>query len=1212
MIDAVKPSDDREAAAVFEFVDEYLGDLEAGRVRPLSDYLARHRGFDTAIAREYLRLSGAESVREPAHAVHESTPDADTDERRIGHYRLIRELGRGGQGSVWLAEDVRFARKVALKVLASRFESVSEDRRARFRREAEVIARLEHPGICPIYDADIDCDTPWIAMRLVEGQTLAQLLTDARAAASEGRTFAQLGADAPDSELTTSWPPHSTLDVHRTLLLFERAARALHAAHEAGVIHRDFKPGNVIVTPDGKPVVLDFGLAREVGTESAQLTESGEVFGTPAYMSPEQLRGASDELDRRTDVYSLGVALYETLTLVRPFEKQNDRAALFAAIQNEPAADPRALNPALTLDVKVVLDTALEKDRARRYATALEFAEDLRRIREYEPIRARPAGMVLRFVRWTRRHPALAGALGVLVVSFAVTVALLARMVVISDGRRIALEEKDKALDVALGKHLAQRALALVQEDPSAAVVLGIRAVEQAPGDLTRAALFDALDASHLARLYDPDRAGIVRDLALSHDETRLALGCSDGTVHVFDAHTGAALFTLGGDLASAVVRVAWSAGDTALGAAHGSGDVVCWDTDARRETGRAALRAPLEELVDAGALFACRTSTGASFVVDPHDASTRPLTDGAIDGLVRSPADGAVLVWRRASAELELHAFVSPDAGAPIACRASASVVAATASRGASGWRFFAATTAGTVEVLDEHGQLVAWWSSPASTSIESLTATADGAFVCVIAAAGPQHEVVVLDGAAQERFRVGLEAGARPLCAAFGPRDGLLALSASDRTLHVVDPRGHEGRDCSQRTLSTGFYLADELVWSRDGRTLFTRPNGQFAHAWHVFGAPDLPVAPNARALDARISADGSALVWATTQGTLETAPLDAIAELAPRACGETDARAPRVASVSAPDGDAWAVARTDADSVRWTIVRDADGEWPVAWPLPVDARVYVAPHGGGFAAIRAEGRASIAHASAPERDLGAAVASTAFACAAFDADGTRVALGAKDGRVLVLDARTGARLAELVDERSRRAVAVLAFRPGTSELAAFGDDTFVRFWDVGTGERVRGDEQLFPPRSLAYSRDGALLAATGSAGGGAVRVFTLAPFASSKYTTHHKQDVTAAEFSADGRYLLSAARDGSVFVRESRKDELVARRSFEGGAILCAHFDSGRENPRVVSVTADGAVRVWPIDPLPAARARFQRSLDAWEIQRERRLALPLEFH
>jgi serine/threonine protein kinase/WD40 repeat protein len=1211
MIDPVKPSDDRESAAVFEFVDDYAADLEAGRTRTLAEYLARHRGFDAAIAREYLRLRGEDHAHATPHAAPDSAPVAEADERRIGHYRMIRELGRGGQGSVWLAEDVRFARKVALKVLASRFESVSEDRRARFRREAEVIARLEHPGICPIYDADIDCDTPWIAMRLVEGQTLAQLLTDARAAVSEGRTFAQLGADAPDSELTTSWPPHSTLDVHRTLLLFERAARALHAAHEAGVIHRDFKPGNVIVTPDGKPVVLDFGLAREVGTESAQLTESGEIFGTPAYMSPEQLRGASDELDRRTDVYSLGVALYESLTLVRPFETQNNRAALFAAIQFEPAADPRALNAALTLDVKVVLDTALEKDRARRYATALELAEDLRRIREYEPIRARPAGMVLRFGRWTRRHPALAGALGVLVVSFVVTVALLARVLVVSRDRDDKAVKMLAALDVALGKHLAQRAESLTQEDPSAALVLGIRAVEQAPGDLTRAALFSALDAAHLAMLFDPDRAGIVKDLALSHDETRLALACSDGTVQVFDARTGTMLFALGGPSASAAVRIAWSADDTVLAAGHGSGDLVCWDVDARRETGRAELGAPLDALVQAGARFACRTSAGATFTIDSHAASARPLADTPVDGLALAASGDGVLVWRSADAELELHA-----GDALFTCRAGARLVAAACARASEGWRFFAGTSAGNVEFLDEDGTLSAWWSLPAGAAIESVSASADGAFVCVIAGSASQRDVIVLDATARERFRVALDAGARPRCAAFSPRDGLLAVSASDRTLHIVDPRGRDGREYQQRTLSTGFYLADEIEWSRDARMLFTRPNGPYAHAWYVFGAPDLPVAPHARALDAHVSADGGALVWATARGTIESAPLAAIAELAPRACEAAGTSAPLALPVSAPDGESWACARADEDGARWTIVRYAAdarpaAAWSAAWPVAPQTRAFLAPGGRALATISAEGRVHLAHESAPEHDLGDALASTAFASAAFDEHGARVALGARDGRVLVLDSVSGAQLAELVDARARGAIAVLAFRPGGDELAAFGDDTFVRSWNIADGTRVRGDEQLFPPRSLAYSRDGGLLLATGSAGGGAVRVFALAPFAASKLKTHHKQDVTAAEFSADGRFLLSAARDGSVFVRESRTGELFARRTFEGGAVIQAHFDGARENPRVVSVMQDGSVRVWPIDPLPAARARFQRGLDAWEIQREQMLALPLEF-
>ena len=303
---------DSDAADVFDFVDEFLTDRDKGREHPLAHYLARYARCQPAVAREYLVLT-APAPDESASSSERAQP---RPEPRIGPYRILSEIGRGGQGTVFLAEDSRIARKVALKVLASRFDLVSEDRRRRFRREAEVIARLEHPGICGIYDADIEGEAPYIAMRHVDGRSLAQILAEARAATAASAPV----PDSPESDVTTTWPPRSSLDVRRVLLLFERVARALHAAHEAGVVHRDVKPGNVMVARDGQPVLLDFGLARDEQADVATLTQSGDVFGTPAYMSPEQLAGGGAPLDRRTDVYSLAASLYEALTLVRPFE----------------------------------------------------------------------------------------------------------------------------------------------------------------------------------------------------------------------------------------------------------------------------------------------------------------------------------------------------------------------------------------------------------------------------------------------------------------------------------------------------------------------------------------------------------------------------------------------------------------------------------------------------------------------------------------------------------------------------------------------------------------------------------------------------------------------------------------------------------------------------------------------------------------------------
>jgi serine/threonine protein kinase len=211
---------------------------------------------------------------------------------------LIRELGRGGQGVVWLAEDTRLGRKVALKVLNG-LGPGAENHLARFRREAELASKLEHPGICGVHDTGIEGGVPYIAMRYVDGETLADKLTRLCSRKSNGDSVSFLTFGDSDPEqvpaaepVTEAKPSVNRAEIDRTILLFEQAAHAFHAAHEVGIVHRDIKPGNLMIEKDGHPILLDFGLARDDSDDAdPSLTQTGDLFGTPAYMSPEQITG---------------------------------------------------------------------------------------------------------------------------------------------------------------------------------------------------------------------------------------------------------------------------------------------------------------------------------------------------------------------------------------------------------------------------------------------------------------------------------------------------------------------------------------------------------------------------------------------------------------------------------------------------------------------------------------------------------------------------------------------------------------------------------------------------------------------------------------------------------------------------------------------------------------------------------------------------------
>ena len=266
-------------STVHEVFEDYLQRLERGEEPRINDVVGDRPELLPRIEKlmsTMLRLEGG------------VTPGTSLEQQPqvLGDYRIVREIGQGGMGIVYEAEQVSLGRRIALKVITSA-RNTSAAAVTRFRREAAVASRLDHPGLCAVYDAGTEDGTPYIAMAFVPGRTLAQIIK------------------IRQSDLIT---PETIMDRTGMLRIVEDVARALHHAHECGVIHRDVKPANIMIRQDGSPVVLDFGLARSLDDGDPTLTLTGDVLGTPAYMSPEQLRG--EPTDRRCDVWALGVILY--------------------------------------------------------------------------------------------------------------------------------------------------------------------------------------------------------------------------------------------------------------------------------------------------------------------------------------------------------------------------------------------------------------------------------------------------------------------------------------------------------------------------------------------------------------------------------------------------------------------------------------------------------------------------------------------------------------------------------------------------------------------------------------------------------------------------------------------------------------------------------------------------------------------------------------
>jgi serine/threonine protein kinase/tetratricopeptide (TPR) repeat protein len=469
---------DSDSSGKYDLLDrlaeEFAERFRRGERPTVNEYVARYPHLESDL-REILpamveieRAEGDQRVASTAAPAGEDLPPA-----QVGDYRIIREVGRGGMGVVYEAEQQSLGRRVALKVLSNQALGNAKSQE-RFRREARSAARLHHTNIVPVFDVGHEGNTSYYAMQLIAGQSLDQVveelrrLREAHNPKSRGAPSAGGLSQAAQALLTGRFEPQA-LDVatpstepacespaggpppgagpatpaneappatapapsavlpgqdklsearadHRHYFrsvarVGQQTALALAYAHARGVIHRDVKPSNLLLDGSGVVWVTDFGLAK---TQDSNLTRTGELPGTLRYMSPERFRG---ECDARADVYSLGLTLYEMLTL-RPAFEGGDQCRLIEQIGHQEPPRPRSLDPQIPRDLETVVLRATEKDPRRRYPSADDLAEDLRRFLADEPVRARRVGLIDRTRRWCRRNPWVAGSVAAVVLVF--------------------------------------------------------------------------------------------------------------------------------------------------------------------------------------------------------------------------------------------------------------------------------------------------------------------------------------------------------------------------------------------------------------------------------------------------------------------------------------------------------------------------------------------------------------------------------------------------------------------------------------------------------------------------------------------------------------------------------------------------------------------------------------------------------------------------
>jgi len=505
--------------------------------------------------------------------------------RYFGDYKIQEELGRGGMGIVYKATQVSLSRLVALKLIRAGVLADNVELR-RFENEAEAVAQLDHPGIVPVYEVGSHDGQRYFSMKLIEGGSLASRIDG------------------------------FTEDPRAAARLVAQAAEAVHHAHQRGILHRDLKPANILLDDEGRPHVTDFGLARKVDGDS-ELTQSGAILGTPAYMAPEQASGRQRSVTTASDVYGLGAILYALLTGRAPFGGESVGDTL-DAVRTRPPDPPTRHNARIPRDLEVICLKCLEKDPQRRYTSARALAEDLRRHLAGEPILARPVRAAEQAWMWCRRNPALASMSGL-----TLAVAVLGFGGVTWQWR-MAVAQRNRAEEAAVREEQARRTVEASLQEVHAArtgeqgqrretdrllalerqslyrtrVAFAYREwlandvgradelLSQCPGDLRGWEWRYCHGLSHLDMLTLQGHTHAVNSIAFSPDSKRIVSGSYDHTARVWDTATGELLQAFR-EHSDRVFAVAFSPdGKTVASGGQGSAiNVKMWDSLTGRET---------------------------------------------------------------------------------------------------------------------------------------------------------------------------------------------------------------------------------------------------------------------------------------------------------------------------------------------------------------------------------------------------------------------------------------------------------------------------------------------------------------------------------------------------------------------------------------------------------------------------------------------------
>ncbi len=1116
-------------------------------------------------------------------------------------------LGSGGMGVVYRATQTALNREVALKMLLGG-PFASPTLRARFLLEAESAAALEHPHIVRVIEFGEVGGYPYLAMEFVPGGTLS----------------ARLKATGP-------LPPADAAE------LVAKLAGAVAHAHSRGVVHRDIKSPNVLLTAEGEPRLTDFGLAK-VGRMARNLSVTGQVLGTPAYMPPEQAAGKVREVGTAADVYGLGAVLYDVLTGRPPFQGDTAAVTLQKVLTEEPQR-PRALNPSVPRDLETICLKCLQKDPARRYGSAAEFGADLCAYLHGRPIAARPTTGAERTWKWVCRNPVVAGLL--LAVAASLLLGTTVSYLYFLDARtqeaiatnRAADADRDAAAarhqeaiakaETARATTAANRLAALLKETQRVSDLSKLREAQLAfDRNLARRA------RDTLAEIAPENRCGVwgilarrfegslfalyghtaaVTSVTVSADGSRIVTGSEDGTARVWDARTGQFLLEL-----NVKERLGWSHVSSVAVSADGSrivtggwgerkerggsrrlkGEAQVWDA----RTGQlirvlegdqdAADRAPTGHI---GFVTSVAVSAdGSRIVTGSMDNSDAPAT---------WPKDNTARVWDGTTGK-ELRVLKGHER--PV----HRVVLSADGSRIVTG-------AGDTVRVWDARTGQSLLELKVRLGGVNSVALSPDGSRI-VTGSGGPEARVwdtrtgqvlFELKGhAASDRFV------SQVRDVAFSPDGSRIVTGADDTTARVWDARtgqflfelkGHEGS-------------VSAVAFTPDGTRVVTGSGDQTARVWDAkTGQPALELDGPGQTTGAAISADGTRVVTGSEDGTAQVrdaATGDLCFELkGPMVClvaiSADGSRIVTGASVfgrdpGAPDPTAQ-VRDGRTGKVFFELTGHTDGVWSVG--ISADGSRVVTLSRAGLARVW-DGKTGIVLFELKDQK-------GPMSSVTISADGSRVVTDSPQGGSRVWDGKTGQGLHELkgsvkaLSSDGSRAVVpfremarILDTRTGESLLELKGHaggvtcaawnadgtrivtgsaDGTARVWDAGTGQPLLEIKGNGPDVThVAISADGSRIVV--GSGYGNTRVWDARPGRPLLELNGHAGDVTAVAVSADGSRVVSGSDDQTARVWDARTGQFLYELTGHTAAVSCAAVSA--DGTLIVTGAHDGTVRVW----------------------------------